>query len=103
MKKILSFSLTAVMAMGMAFIMTGCGGGEPYEKYDLTEYITLPDYNSYEVTEPEVVISDEDVEEGIQAKLDAAATTEDVTGHSQRVTRSKYRSEPSPTETPWTA
>ena len=79
MKKILSFSLTAVMAMGMAFIMTGCGGGEPYEKYDLTEYITLPDYNSYEVTEPEVVISDEDVEEGIQAKLDAAATTEDVT------------------------
>lgn len=67
------------MAVGMVFVVTGCGGGEPYEKYDLTEYITLPDYNSYQVKEPEVLITDEDVEKGIKTRLEEAATTEEVT------------------------
>ncbi len=79
MKKILTLSLTALMAVGMVFVVTGCGGGEPYEKYDLTEYITLPDYNSYQVKEPEVLITDEDVEKGIKTRLEEAATTEEVT------------------------
>lgn len=79
MKKILSFSLSVAAIAGMTFALAGCGGGEPYEKYDLTEYITLPDYNSYEVKEPDVLISDKDIEEGIKSKLEAAATTEKVT------------------------
>ena len=79
MKKILSVSLTAVLAVCMMIALTGCGGGEPYEDYDLTEYITLPDYNSYEVEEPEVLIEDADIEEEIQSRLEEAATTEKVT------------------------
>lgn len=79
MKKIVSFSLTAVLAVCMMIALTGCGGGEPYEDYDLTEYITLPDYNSYEVEEPEVLIEDADIEEEIQSRLEEAATTEKVT------------------------
>lgn len=79
MKKIVSVSLTAVLAVCMMIALTGCGGGEPYEDYDLTEYITLPDYNSYEVEEPEVLIEDADIEEEIQSRLEEAATTEKVT------------------------
>lgn len=79
MKKIVSVSLTAVLAVCMMIALTGCGGGEPYEDYDLTEYITLPDYNSYEVKEPEVLIEDADIEEEIQSRLEEAATTEKVT------------------------
>ena len=41
MKKIVSVSLTAVLAVCMMIALTGCGGGEPYEDYDLTEYIIL--------------------------------------------------------------
>ena len=79
MKKIVSVSLAAVLAVCMMIALTGCGGGEPYEDYDLTEYITLPDYNSYEVEEPEVLIEDADIEEEIQSRLEEAATTEKVT------------------------
>lgn len=79
MKKLVSVSLTAVLAVCMMIALTGCGGGEPYEDYDLTEYITLPDYNSYEVEEPEVLIEDADIEEEIQSRLEEAATTEKVT------------------------
>lgn len=79
MKKTVSVSLTAVLAVCMMIALTGCGGGEPYEDYDLTEYITLPDYNSYEVEEPEVLIEDADIEEEIQSRLEEAATTEKVT------------------------
>lgn len=79
MKKILTFALAAITVVAAAAVMTGCGGGEPYEKYDLTEYIELPDYNSYEVEEPEVLITDKDVEEAIKSRLEAAATTEKVT------------------------
>ena len=49
MKKVLTLALTAVLCLGLVF-MTGCGGGNlemPYSGYDLTEYVTLPDYDSY--------------------------------------------------------
>lgn len=78
MKKILSASLAAVLVVCMALVLTACGKGEPYSKYDLKEYITLPDYNSYEAEIPEVSVTDDDVEEEIESRLKAASTTEKV-------------------------
>lgn len=78
MKKILSASLAAVLVVCMALVLAACGKGEPYSKYDLKEYITLPDYNSYEAEIPEVSVTDDDVEEEIESRLKAASTTEKV-------------------------
>lgn len=79
MKKIFSVCVTAALALCMMLVVTGCGEKQPYEDYDLTEYITLPDYNSFEVSQPDVLIDDEDIDEEIQTRLDEAATTEKVT------------------------
>ena len=59
MKKVLTLALTAVLCLGLVF-MTGCGGGNlemPYSGYDLTEYVTLPDYDSYTTEKPDVTIT----------------------------------------------
>jgi len=79
MKKFLSAGLMVILVLCIALVVTGCSEGEPYEKYDLTEYITLPDYNSYEAKEPDVVIKDSDIEDEIKSRLEAAATTEKIT------------------------
>ena len=79
MKKLLAITLAGVLIVGTVLATTGCGEKKPYEKYDLTEYITLPDYNSYKAEEPNVVIKDSDVEDEIQNRLKSAAKTESVT------------------------
>lgn len=83
MKKSISMLLVLVLCLGL-FGLTGCGEKaadvkNPYEGVNLDEYITLPDYNVYTTSEPEVKITDEDVEAEIQKRLEAAATTKDVT------------------------
>jgi len=78
MKKFLSLLLVLVLCLGLGTVFTGCGKSEPYSKYDLSEYITLPDYNAYEVEIPVVDITDADIEAQIQKNLEAAATTEKV-------------------------
>ena len=78
MKKFLRMILIAALALGLV-LAAGCGGEkEPYSDYDLTEYITLPDYEAFTAAEPEVVIDDSDIDEEIQARLVEAATTENV-------------------------
>jgi len=65
--------------------MTGCGKEEkaehvsPFEGMNLEEYITLPDYNVFTVEEPEVNITEDQIDDEIQARLEAAAETESVT------------------------
>lgn len=83
MKKSISMLLVLVLCLGL-FGLTGCGEKaadvkNPYEGVNLDEYITLPDYNVYTTSEPEVKITDEDVEAEIQKRLEAAGTTKDVT------------------------
>ena len=81
MKKVLSSALVLVLCLGLIF-MTGCGGGNikmTYSEYDLTEYVTLPDYDSYTTSEPDVTITDEDIDEAIQEVLDANPTQKEVT------------------------
>ena len=80
MKKVLSMALIAVLCIGMVF-MTGCGGSldNPYSKYDLSKYVTLPDYDSYSVDEPDVTITDDDIDAAIEEVLKENATQEEVT------------------------
>ena len=66
MKKIISALLVSALCLGLVF-MTGCGGGNiemPYSQYDLTEYVTLPDYDSYTTEKPDVTITDEEIDAG---------------------------------------
>lgn len=81
MKKVLTLALTAVLCLGLVF-MTGCGGGNlemPYSGYDLTEYVTLPDYDSYTTEKPDVTITDEDIDAAIDEVLAQYPTTEEET------------------------
>lgn len=81
MKKVLSVLLIAVLCFGL---MTGCGSEEElaenlYDVYDLPSMVTLPDYNSYSFEEEEVTVSEEDVDDTVQAFLESLAVTEEVT------------------------
>lgn len=83
MKKILSVLLVVVLCFGL---MTGCGGnkgeiiGNPYADYNLAEYVTLPDYDSYVPEEVgEITVTDEDIEDAVNEILASAASTKDVT------------------------
>lgn len=78
MKKGLRTVLILSMCVAMGLGMTGCGNSKPYSNYDLSEYITLPDYDAFETSVPAVSIAEEDVEAEIEAILESAKTTEDV-------------------------
>lgn len=79
MKKLFSVMMILVLALGL-LTLTGCGKEEvPYSKYNLEEYITLPDYDAYTTSIPNVKIDDTDIDEEIKARLEAAATTESIT------------------------
>lgn len=80
-KKLLSIALIFALCTGMVF-MTGCGGGNmemPYSQYDLTKYVTLPDYDSYTTEKPDVTITDEDINEAIQKVLEENSTEKEIT------------------------
>ena len=62
MKKFISTLVILTMCTGACLALAGCGNSKPYSKYDLSEYITLPDYNSFETSQPEVAITDDDIE-----------------------------------------
>ena len=79
MKRFFATLLIIITCLTAAFVLTGCGEKEPYSGYDLTEYVTLPDYNSFTVEVPEVTVTDEDLEEELEAILESYATSEDVT------------------------
>ena len=81
MKKVLFMALSMVLCLGLMF-MTGCGGGNidmPYSQYDLTEDVTLPDYDSYTTKKPDVTITDEDIDAAIEAVLAENSTEKEET------------------------
>jgi len=84
MKKLTSLVLILVLSLSL-FTMAGCGSSSkeltnPYENINLEEYITLPNYDTFTVGEPEVSeATDAEVEEQIQLVLEGAATQEHVT------------------------
>lgn len=79
MKKVFKLVLMSALCLGLGFVLSGCGSSDPYSNYDLSEYITLPDYDSYEAAVPEVNITDADIEEEIKSRLENAKTTQKIT------------------------
>lgn len=80
MKKTIGICIAFILCFGL-FTLTGCSSEKdlPYSQYDLSEYITLPDYDTYTTGVPDVNITEEDIDAEIQARLEDAATTETVT------------------------
>ena len=87
MKKTLAVILAVLMTLTL---MTACGETKtepsytidisPYDGYNYDEYVKLPDYTSYTLDVKEVNITDDDVDQEIDARLAAASTeTEQVT------------------------
>ncbi len=54
------------------------GGGKPYAKYDLTEYITVGEYTGLEVDGFTIAVTDEEINTRIQENLTDAGTTKTV-------------------------
>lgn len=87
-------TVVLVLVLILCFsLLTGCGKeteeqddmnnvdkviSNPYEGYDLSEYIILPDYNDYTTSVPEVEITEEMVEEKIRSILLDNGTIETV-------------------------
>ena len=84
MKKILSIILTLAMIFGLCASFTGCGEEkEPklYDEYDLSEYIVLPDYESYEYEKPiPAEVTEEEMQNGIEKDLSYYGITYKTTG-----------------------
>ncbi|MBR5230498.1 MAG: FKBP-type peptidyl-prolyl cis-trans isomerase [Firmicutes bacterium] len=85
MKKFVSLLLVFVLCAGL---MAGCGGkdgksdipGNPFEGYNLADYVTFPDYDSYTPEEPgEITVTDDEIMATINELLASVAGTEDVT------------------------
>ena len=79
MKKTMSILLSCALCACLV-AMTGCSSktSTPYDKYDLSEYITLPDYSKYTTGTPDVKITDDDINAEIQSRLEANPTTKEV-------------------------
>lgn len=80
MKKVLTVLLALLLCMSMIFI-SGCGEKDTdiYTQFDPSEYVTLPDYESYTKDEIEVSISDSKIDAEIEERLAAASTTKEIT------------------------
>lgn len=80
MKKVLSVLLALSLCLSVAFL-SGCGekDNDLYKQYDLSEYVSLPDYNDYSVDEISVNITDSKIDAEIEERLANASTTKEVT------------------------
>ncbi len=82
MKKSLKLMLVLMLCLACGMLV-GCGSDsdddDPYVGLDYDSLVTLPDYDSYTVDPIEVSVSDSEVEEEIETRLESAGTTEDVT------------------------
>ena len=84
MKKLLSVLLILVLCCGL---MAGCGDkeepaeiiGNPYADYTLSDYVTLPDYDSYTPEAVgEITVTDDEIMDTINEILETVAETKDV-------------------------
>ena len=86
MKKTTTRLLALSLCLALT-VLTGCGSSKNqfkppenlYDSLNLSEYVTLPDYNTYKTKALDVTVTDEQIEAEIESRLEAAATTEKVT------------------------
>ena len=78
-KKILITGIAAVVVLaGIIALILLWPKEKPYD-YDLSKYVKVAEYKGLEYTVNEVSVTDEDVDSEIDSRLQAAATTENVT------------------------
>lgn len=80
MKKKTIILFTLLMAVSL-LVLTGCDKDTSvYGKTKMTDYVTLPDYEKYEVNPAEIKVTDEEVDAAIDARIAAASTeTKEIT------------------------
>ena len=71
----------AALGLALVFVLsfTACGGNMPYGDYDLEDYIKVGEYKGLEVEKYSIDVTEDEVQEEIQNRLQQAATTEEVT------------------------
>lgn len=77
-KKMLSLCLVAVLTTGAVLTMTGCRDKVPYSGYNFDEYVKVGEYKGLEYKKINVSVSDAEIEEEIESRLQAAAETTSV-------------------------
>lgn len=77
-KRLLSIGLIAVLGLTSILMMTGCGEKTPYSGYDLSEYVKVGEYKGLEYTKTAVSVSENEIQDEIKKRCEAAATTKDV-------------------------
>ena len=75
--------IVIVITLFALLLMAGCGGkdepsGEPYD-YDLSEYLVLGQYKGIEVPAPDIVVTEEDIDEEIEDRMNALGQMEEIT------------------------
>lgn len=80
MKKVLAVLLALSLCLSIT-LLAGCGekDNDIYKQYDMSEYVTLPEYNDYTVDEISVNITDSKIDAEIEERLADASTTKEVT------------------------
>lgn len=76
-KKLLCAGLTAVLCLSSMLVLSGCGGDEqPYSDVDLPEYVKVGEYKGLEYDKISVSVSAKEVQDEIDSRCQAKATTE---------------------------
>lgn len=83
MKKLLAVLLALCLCLSMT-LLSACGekDNDIYKTYELSEYVTLPEYNEYTVDEIKVNITESKIDAEIEDRLASASTTEEITSGS---------------------
>ena len=71
------FKRIAALGLALVFVLsfTACGGNMPYGDYDLEDYIKVGEYKGLEVEKYSIDVTEDEVQEEIQNRLQQAATT----------------------------
>lgn len=72
-------TIMLVLCMAMAVMLSGCGSDKPYGDYDLSEYVKVGEYKGLERDELDTSVRKSEVEDKIQANLEAASKPEKKT------------------------
>lgn len=76
-KKLLCAGLITALSLTSALVLTGCGSEEqPYSDLDLSEYVKVGEYKGLEYDKISVSVTSEEVQDEIDSRCQAAATTE---------------------------
>lgn len=73
-----ALAIALALCVSLALVFTGCGANEnPYSKYNLEEYVKVPEYKGMEREEINVSVTEDEIQDRIESNLQSDATTEE--------------------------